>query len=250
MAEQATDNTRQSAQQSQTGNFWRQTLPKILDYIVIVLAFGLIAFISWDTYKGVDYLMNSVYMHYQFAVCLFFLADYIYRFFISPRKLRFIILTLPFLLISIPYLNIIEYWDINVGREALHLLCSIPIFRGLVALTMIVNYVAKTLSTTLCASYVLVLIPIVYMSGLFFYVAEKDVNTQVKNLWYAMWWAGMDVTTIGCYINPVTPTGMIIGFILSLLGIIMLPLFTVYLGNVIQLYSKKTKADKNLWFFN
>lgn len=224
-------------------HFWSVTFPRYLDYMVIILAFGLIAFISYDTYKGVDYLMNPLYMHYQFAVCIFFIAEYFYRLIVAKHKIRYLFLALPFLLISIPYLNIVEYFGINVSENALHYLCSIPLFRGLVAQVMVVNYITKNLSTTVLASYVLFLLPTVYMSGLFFYVAEKDVNSAVHNLWYALWWAGMTVTTIGCDINPITPTGMILGFLLSLLGIVMLPLFTVYFGQAVQHYNKKVKED-------
>lgn len=221
--------------------FWFTLAPQVLNYIVLVLAFGLIAFISWDTYKGVNYLEDSIYMKYQFAVCIVFLIEYVYRFRISRHKLRYLFFALPFLLISIPYLNLIEYYNINVDQEILHLLCSVPIFRGLVALVMVVIYVAKRISTTVFFSYVLVVLPVMYMSGLFFYVAEKDVNTAVKNLWYALWWAGMNVTTIGCYINPMTATGMVLGLLLSLLGIVMLPLFTVYTSDVIKLLDSKTR---------
>lgn len=217
-------------------DFWSGPAPKILNYLVLILAVGLIAFISWDTYRGVDYLENPVYMHYQFVVCIIFLIEYVYRFVISRHKLRFLFVAFPYLLISIPYLNIIEFYNLNIHPELLHFLCAVPIFRGLVALIMVVNYIAKKISTTVFMSYLLVLIPTVYMSSLLFYVAEKHVNTAVKNLWYAFWWAGMNVTTIGCDINPMTPTGMVLGFILSLLGIIMLPLFTVYFGQVIQMY--------------
>lgn len=227
-------------------HFWRETFLQYLNYMVILLSLGLIAFISYYTWKGVDYLMNSLYMNYQLIVCLIFILEYFYRLIVSKHKLRFAILALPFLLISIPYLNIIEYFGVNVSENALHYLCSVPLFRGLFALITVVNYITKSISTTVFASYALVLLPIVYMSGLFFYVAEKDVNSAVQNLWYAMWWAGMTVTTIGCYINPETATGMVLGFILSLLGIIMLPLFTVYFGQVVQIYSKKVKQiDKN-----
>ncbi|MBD5641131.1 MAG: two pore domain potassium channel family protein [Desulfovibrio sp.] len=220
---------------------WTRTVPKLLNYLVLVLSLGLIAFISWDTYRGVNYLESPIYMKYQFAVCLVFLAEYIYRFIISKHKIRFLFLAFPFLVISIPYTNIISYYNINVSAEVLHYICSVPIFRGLVALIMVVNYVAKKASTTVFFSYVLVLVPSVYMGGLFFYVAEKAINPGIKNFWYAMWWAGMTVTTIGCDINPMTATGMVLGFIISLLGIIMLPLFTVYFGQAIQTYDKYTK---------
>lgn len=222
--------------------FWTRTIPKVLNYIVLVLSIGLLAFISVDTYKGVNYLENSIYMKYQFAVCLVFLTEYVYRFIISKHKIRYLFLAFPFLIISIPYTNIISFFNLDINTELLHYICSIPIFRGLVALIMVVNYVAKKASTTVFVSYVLVLVPAVYMGGLFFYVAEKAINPGIKNFWYAMWWAGMTVTTIGCDINPLTATGMVLGFIISLLGIIMLPLFTVYFGQVIQSYDKAIKA--------
>lgn len=226
--------------------FWSRTFPQWLNFLVIILSLGLIAFISWDTFRGVDYLENPVYMRYQFCVCAVFLAEYFYRLALSQHKWCFLFWAMPFLVIAMPWLNIISYFSLNVSREALAYFCFIPIVRGLVALIMVVVYVTKTLSSTLFSAYTLVLVPIVYMSGLIFYVAEKGINPGLKDFWYALWWAGMNVTTIGCDINPLTYTGMIISFILSLLGIIMLPLFTVYLGDVLKMYSTKVRTDKEL----
>lgn len=223
--------------------FFTQTLPKILNIIVLLLSFGLIAFISWDTYKGKDFLNNTIYMKYQFIVCMIFIAEYVYRFFITKNPVKFFILTLPYIFISIPYLNLIQYYGYYVAPETLYYLRFIPVLRGLIALVVVVIFVSKNLARTLFASYVLVLVPFVYMSGLFFYVAEKSINPGIKNFWYALWWAGMNVTTIGCDINPMTATGMILGLVLSLLGIMMFPLFTVYLGDMIQSFDKKEKTD-------
>lgn len=222
--------------------FWFQTLPLAINYLVLILSLGLIAFISWDTFKGVDYLENNLYMTYQLIVCMFFLLEYFYRIIISKHKVRFFFLAFPFLLISIPYLNIIEHYQIAVNHELLIYLCFIPIVRGLVALVMVVSYITKRMVTTVFMSYIFVIIPAVYMSALIFYVAEKDINVAVKNFWYALWWAGMSVTTIGCYINPVTGTGMVIGFFLSLMGLIMLPLFTVYSGDVLNVFTGKSSS--------
>lgn len=219
-------------------------VPKFLNCVVLLLAFGLIAFISWDTYKGADFLENSAYMAYQFVTCMVFLVEYFYLFALSRHKARFLVLAFPFLFIAIPYLNIVEFLGLDVPRRLLVYLCFIPILRGLFALVMVVTYISRNLTTTVCASYVLVLLPVVYMSGLVFYIAEHAVNPGIRNFWYALWWAGMSVTTIGCYINPVTATGMILGFVLSLLGIVMFPLFTVYFGNLIQNYEKKLKEKQ------
>lgn len=221
--------------------FWEETVPHFLNYLMLLLSLGLIAFISWDTYQGINFINNALYMKYQFGVCIVFLAEYLYRFITSKHKWRFLFLGLPFLAISIPYLNLIEYYGIWLDQSTLYYLRFIPIIRGLLSLVIVVAYVTENLSTTVFVSYVFVLIPIIYMSGLIFYFSEREVNTALKNIWYAMWWAGMNATTIGCYINPVTGTGMIISLVLSLLGIIMFPLFTVYFGNFINSFSHKAK---------
>lgn len=227
-------------------SFWTQTLPKALNILVLILSLGLIALISWSTYKGIDYLENSLYMSYQLIVCIFFILEYFYRLCISQHKIRYFFFALPFLLISIPYLNIIEHYHIGLDHELLVFLCFIPIVRGLVALIMVVAFIAKRMVTTVFVSYVLVVIPTMYMSALIFYVAEKDINSGIVNFWYALWWAGMNITTIGCDINPMTATGMIISFMLSLLGIIMLPLFTVYAGDFFNVFThKESSTHKN-----
>lgn len=222
--------------------FWSVALPNVLNFLTIALAFGLIAFISFDTFSGVDYLENTLYMEYQFYVCIIFLVEYLYRFITSEHRVRFFILAFPFLLISIPYLNIIEYYNLTVSHELLTYICFIPIMRGIVALVMVVNYLSRNLASTVFVSYLLVLVPFIYMSGLIFYVAEKAVNPDVKTVWNALWWAGMNASTVGCYINPATSIGKLLSLILSLFGLIMLPLFTVYFGQMITAHNTRLKG--------
>ena len=222
--------------------FWSKTLPHFVNILTIVLSFGLIAFISFDTFRGADYLENPLYMKYQFYVCVLFLIEYVYRFITSKHKLRFFIISFPFLFIAIPYLNIIEQYNIQVDHELLRYICFIPIVRGMVALVMVVNYVSENLASTVFVSYLIVLVPFIYMSGLIFYVAEKAVNPDIKNFWNALWWAGMNASTVGCYINPSTPIGKVLSLILSLVGLIMFPLFTVYFGQMVTAYNNKLKG--------
>lgn len=223
--------------------FWSSTVPNWLNVIVLFLSAGLIGFVSWDTYLGTNYLEDKLYMNYQFIVCLFFLGDIFFRFFVAKHKLRYFFISIPFILISLPYLNIIQFYGLNIEAQHLYFVRFIPIIRGLVALTMVVTYASQNLTTTVCASYLLILITVVYMSGLLFYVEEKAVNPDVKNLWYAVWWAGMNATTLGCNINPETGIGMALGLMLSVFGILMFPLFTVYFGTLLQQYSHKLQKN-------
>ena len=49
----------------------------------------------------------------------------------------------------------------------------------------------------------------------------------------------MDATTIGSYIYPVTVAGKILAVLLAALGMMMFPLFTVYITNWVQRYNRR-----------
>ncbi|MDE5901588.1 MAG: potassium channel family protein, partial [Muribaculaceae bacterium] len=50
----------------------------------------------------------------------------------------------------------------------------------------------------------------------------------------ALWWAAMDMTTVGSNIVAVTPVGMVLSVLLAALGMMLFPIFTVYVTNLIQ----------------
>lgn len=52
---------------------------------------------------------------------------------------------------------------------------------------------------------------------------------QITDYWNALWWAIMDTTTTGSSIVPVTPVCRALSFVLSLMVLITLPVFTLYL---------------------
>ena len=83
-------------------------------------------------------------------------------------------------------------------------------------------------------TYLVTLIATVYFSSLVFYVFEHGVNSGVKNYDDALWWAAMDVTTIGSNIVAVTPVGRVLSVILAVVGIMMFPVFTVYVTSLIN----------------
>lgn len=72
-----------------------------------------------------------------------------------------------------------------------------------------------------------------------FYAVEKGVNSQVTNYWDALWWACMDVTTVGSNIYGVTFLGQLLAAVLAGAGMMMFPIFTAYITNV---YTNKMKA--------
>ena len=57
----------------------------------------------------------------------------------------------------------------------------------------------------------------------------------------ALWWAFMDVTTVGSNIIAQTVTGRVLSVLLAALGMMMFPIFTVYITNLIQQSNKRRK---------
>lgn len=59
----------------------------------------------------------------------------------------------------------------------------------------------------------------------------------------ALWWAFMDVTTVGSNIIAVTVTGRVLSVLLAALGMMMFPIFTVYVTSLIQKKKNKEKEE-------
>ncbi|MEG1763414.1 MAG: potassium channel family protein, partial [Bacteroidales bacterium] len=68
---------------------------------------------------------------------------------------------------------------------------------------------------------------------------ERNVNGMILDYWDALWWACMDMTTVGSDINAITPIGRILSVALAGTGMMMLPIFTAYITDRI---SRKNKT--------
>lgn len=84
---------------------------------------------------------------------------------------------------------------------------------------------------TMLSTYMMVIIMIVYFCSLTFFVSEHYVNPGVPDYWSSLWWSIMSLTTAGCGIHAITPTGHVLGVVLSAAGLILFPVFTVFLTN-------------------
>jgi hypothetical protein len=74
---------------------------------------------------------------------------------------------------------------------------------------------------------------VVYFSSIIFYAKEAAVNPSVTSYGISLWWCCLEATTLGAPFSPVTVIGKVLACIVSLLGIVMFPLFTVYLSDLV-----------------
>nr|WP_294476472.1 ion channel [uncultured Bacteroides sp.] len=222
----------------------KQGIYGVLHVIILILSLSLVISISVDTFEGIPFYTQPSYMKVQLWICLWFLFDFVLEFFLAEHKGRYLRTHFIFLLVSIPYQNIIAYYGWTFSPEVTYLLRFIPLVRGGYALAIVVGWLTYSRASSLFVSYLVTLLATVYFSSLAFFVFEHKVNPLVSNYGDALWWAWMDVTTVGSNIIAQTATGKVLSIVLAALGLMMFPVFTVYITNLVEKSEKRKKEDE------
>ncbi len=205
---------------------------KMMHLGVVILSLLLITLITLDTLRNVSFLADTTYLKVQFWCCLFFMADVFVEMLFSVKKRKYLINHLFFLLVSVPYLNILHYFDIPLDNHAEYLLKFVPMIRAAYVFTIVTGVTTSSKWVkNMLATYLIVLIVGVYFCSLTFFVAENGVNPGVTDYWSSLLWSIMSLTTAGCSIHAMTVTGRVLGVVLSAVGLIFFPIFTVFLTN-------------------
>lgn len=211
----------------------------VIHMFVLLLSLFLIVFISIDTFKNIAFYRESQFDQVDFWICILFLADFFIEWYLAEKKWRYLATHFLFFLVSIPYTAIIKHFGWTFDPQVTYLLRYIPLVRGGYALAMVVNWLTANKATGLFLAYLISLIATLYFSSVVFFVFEQDVNPLVNTYGNALWWAAMDMTTVGSNIIAVTPVGMVLSVILAALGMMLFPIFTVYVTNLIQSQQQK-----------
>lgn len=230
---------------------WHHTgkvIVNLMNFIVLILSVLLIVYISIDTFQDKQLLENHQYMTFQLWVCIFFILDFFVCLVFAEKKWRFIGHRIAFLILSIPYLNIISILGIHLTPDALYFIRFIPLMRGALAMSIVIGYMSSNAVTSMFMSYLSIMLLLVYFCSLIFFQREHPVNPDVQSYWTALWWAMMNMSTVGCDVNPMTVAGKVTAVILPVSGMVIFPLFTVYLTDYVSRSLKKAKdtnSDNN-----
>lgn len=212
----------------------RALIYKALNALILILSAGLLVYLSVLGLRGVEFFSDRGYMTFQLWVCYAFIADFFIELYMSSHRMRYVRRRWLFLLLAIPYLNIVAALDVPLTYGALYFLRFIPLARGALAMAIVVGYVSRNRLTNIFASYTVILLAFVYMGSLIFYEVEHGHNAAVNDFWTALWWAFSVATTAGCDIYPVTGVGKIVCAVLPTMGTCMFPLFTVVVTNAVR----------------
>ena len=111
-------------------------------------------------------------------------------------------------------------WGVLVGL--------IPLLRAFLAMVIIVRWlVSENRMRRLFFAYIFTVVVFTYISGLVFYDYEVLVNPKLHGFGNALWWAWMNVTTVGAEIFPVTAVGKVFCVLLPSLGMMFFPILNL-----------------------
>lgn len=221
-----------------------------LHILILLLSIFLVVRISIDTFHNEAFYLEPRFIKFQFWICIVFLFDFFVEFYLASDKWRYIRNRFIFFLVSIPYNSIISFYGWTFSPQVTYALHYIPLIRGGYAMSIVVSWFTYNRATGLFISYLATLIFTIYFASLAFYVFEHHVNPLVKDYQDALWWACMDATTVGSNIVAVTPVGRILSVLLAALGMMMFPIFTVYVTNLLTRTKQMGESIDGPVFYN
>ena len=211
----------------------------------LLSSIALLSGLSFEILTGHRENFSKWYLWLQFAVCIIFMLDLAYSIYyfkkratLSEARRHRAWLDILFLLISIPYLNILGWLHITPGRDIAMLVATLPIIRSYIVMGMVVQWLLDGAVAKIFGAYLLTIVGVTYLAALMFYDYEIDVNDQLHNFGNALWWATMNATTVGSTITPITVAGKLLSALLPAIGMMFFPIFTIY---VTDIYNSKSK---------
>lgn len=199
-----------------------------------MLSLLLVVSISIDTFRGIPFYDDVNYLDLQFWICLMLIVIFFLEVYNADNSWRYFGRNFLLLLLMIPYLTLFDWCGVVLTPQTEYLFRFLPLVRGYIAFTVITYGLLRDLTAGLLITYIVVLFSFIYYCSLIFYVLEVNVNPMLHTFWDSLWYSCMTATTAGCNIVATTAVGKVIAVMLALAGMMLLPVFTVYLTDLIR----------------
>ena len=210
--------------------------------INLIAGVALLVGISIEVLSGDHLHYSSWYMWLQLVVCIVFMIDFATAMVTTDKNSRrWFWLNLLFFLISIPYLNILSWMNVVPHRGVAIVVAALPLLRSFIAMGVVVWWFIVGKVSRIFAAYLFTVVCFTYLAALIFYDYEILVNDKLNGFGNALWWAWMNTTTVGAAIFPVTTIGKVLAVLLPSLGMMIFPIFTIYVTNIYNVKSGKNK---------
>lgn len=209
------------------------TLLRIFSILTLVASILLLASLSLEVLSSRDLAeFSQLYTWAMLAVCMIFLVDFFLMMWASSNRWNFLGRNFVMLILSIPYHFIINLVGVVPNHLMTVILSGVVVLRAVMALFITLRWLIERRATRLLWAYITTVAMCTYFASLLFYEYESPVNSSVRNFGDALWWAAMNLTTVGAEIFPVTAIGKVICVMLPILGTAMFPVLTVYITSL------------------
>ena len=204
-----------------------------LNLIVIVLTFYVLGALIVDTFYDLPPETSRLLSYFDFASCIFFFLEFIYRFIKAENKMKFMKWGWIDLLSSIPMVDFLR-----TGR-LLRLIRLIRVVRAFRSIRQLLNHIfANKAEGTLTTVSILTILMIIF-SAIGILEVENSPNSNIKTAEDAIWWTYTTLTTVGYGDKyPVTTEGRILAMVLMTFGVGLFGTFTAYVSSIFALDNK------------
>ncbi|MBR0394608.1 MAG: two pore domain potassium channel family protein [Alistipes sp.] len=174
------------------------------------------------------------------VVCIIYCFDFFVLMANAKRPWRFLLRNFGVLLLSIPFHWIADKLGFKPNHTTEMVMSGLVMLRSVLAMYITLRWLISRRTTRLLWVYVATVLLCTYFASLLFYEYEAPVNPSVRGFSDALWWAGMNLTTVGAEIFPVTPLGKLICVLLPILGAAIFPVLTVYITSLYERHGAKS----------
>ena len=209
--------------------------------INLIAGIALLVGVSVEVLTGNHHTYSEWYMWLQLVVCIIFIVDFASALTARDSVNNYFLLNLLSLIVSIPYLNILDWMDVPLDRGVAVTVAALPLLRSFVAMGVVVKWFINGKANRLFGAYLFTVVCFTYLAALMFFDYEVGVNEKLNGFGNALWWAWMNVTTVGAAIFPVTAVGKVLAVLLPALGMMFFPIFTIY---VTDIYNSKSGKNR------
>ena len=200
--------------------------------INLIAGIALLVGVSVEVLTGNHHTYSEWYMWLQLVVCIIFIVDFASALTARDSVNNYFLLNLLSLIVSIPYLNILDWMDVPLDRGVAVTVAALPLLRSFVAMGVVVKWFINGKANRLFGAYLFTVVCFTYLAALMFFDYEVGVNEKLNGFGNALWCAWINVTTVGAAIFPVTAVGKVLAVLLPALGMMFFPIFTIYVTNM------------------
>ena len=216
------------------------TIVNIFNTVSLAASVVLLLGISYEVTAQRGGYLSEWYRSLQLVVCSIFFMTAVFRLMIAQSRRRHWFRDTFFAIASIPYIDILDWSGFALHHTQERIVAFAPVLISIMATVVILEWLIEGKKRRLMAAYVITVTMFTYISALLFYDAEMGVNSHLSSFGDALWWAAMNMTTVGAEIFPVTVAGKVVSVLLPIVGMMFFPIFTVYISD----YYNKKEGDK------